>query len=105
MRGKKDNVDDGVNADDADVHINDDLAQYFFGPRPARAGFVGMRGKKEDESLYEKRAGFVGMRGKKAPTFFPYWLVHQTSQMGSDSGLEPSKARRASSGFVGMRGR
>ena len=71
-----------------------------------RAGFVGMRGKKSDDLF--KRAGFVGMRGKKsvpaASQLFspaqrldfdkwPYYLIPYAS-----------KSRRATSGFVGMRG-
>ncbi len=44
MRGKKDNSDDSLGADD--LNLNEDLVQFIFGPRPARAGFVGMRGKK-----------------------------------------------------------
>jgi len=101
MRGKKANND----LDDLSVNDEDNMQHYFFGPRPARAGFVGMRGKKEDESLYDKRAGFVGMRGKKASDFFPFWfLPQQQSHLGADA-LEPSKMRRANSGFVGMRGR
>ena len=67
-----------------------------------------MRGKKsfddnEDHFNLLKRAGFLGMRGKKnnIATFlrnhqfesWPYYLIPYAS-----------KSRRANSGFVGMRG-
>jgi hypothetical protein len=56
MRGKK--FSNNFEAEAADeASEDDDMAQYYFGPRPARAGFVGMRGKKADEHLYDKRAG------------------------------------------------
>merc|ERR1711879_443561 len=73
-----------------------------------RAGFVGMRGKKDqedNEALFyapliedaaSKRAGFVGMRGKKGKNYWPsYWF--STPNLDRES--------RGNSGFVGMRGR
>lgn len=107
MRGKKAY---DSNELDASEELNDELAAdiqpFYFGPRETRAGFVGMRGKKADENtVYDKRAGFVGMRGKKASDYYPFWfLPRQESHLISEA-IEPSKARRASSGFVGMRGR
>ena len=75
-----------------------------------RAGFVGMRGKKSMENLYQdmydtdpsfpevKRSGFVGMRGKKS------------SSRNSDvedlyEVTDPMYFMEKRAGFVGMRGK
>ena len=72
MRGKKAFNNDLEASEEGQ---EDYTGPYYFGPRASRAGFVGMRGKKEDENTYDKRAGFVGMRGKKASAadYFPFW--------------------------------
>lgn len=66
-------------------------------PKRAPSGFLGMRGKKEDEiaDIYDKRApsgsGFLGMRGKK-----------ESQNLIADESLFD---KRAPSGFLGMRGK
>ena len=68
-----------------------------------RAGFVGMRGKKdvdyhylfEDPAEFHKRSGFVGMRGKKAEADEAAQELEDLSNI----------YKRASSAFVGMRGK
>jgi hypothetical protein len=73
MRGKKAYNNNYINDLEASEEGQEDYpGPYYYNPRPSRAGFVGMRGKKEDENTYDKRAGFVGMRGKKAD-YFPFW--------------------------------
>ena len=71
-----------------------------------RAGFVGMRGKKNLENLWndlydtepmypeQKRSGFVGMRGKKSEPSDEAFNV-----------AEPMFFTEKRAGFVGMRGK
>jgi len=79
-----------------------------------RAGFVGMRGKKEAglmEDMYEndpdilyesKRQGFVGMRGKKSS--LPDSEAVEAAELYAVPGLDPDRYFKRA-GFVGMRGK
>lgn len=99
-----------------------------------RAGFVGMRGKKEDSNLEDlimdlysqdpelfeetKRSGFVGMRGKKDEIYdkragFVGMRGKKSSQLPRRYEYSwpsfwsynlPRESRGSSSGFYGMRG-
>ena len=64
-----------------------------------RAGFVGMRGKKDEDLYPYKRAGFVGMRGRRADA---EW--EQAIMALKRAGFVGMRGKK-SSGFVGMRGR
>merc|ERR1711973_450049 len=80
-----------------------------------RAGFVGMRGKKEAglmEDMYEndpdilyesKRQGFVGMRGKKALPDSESDAA-EAADLYAVPGLDPDRYFKRA-GFVGMRGK
>merc|ERR1711860_97775 len=90
------------------VYASLEVTEAAFMDDKRASGFVGMRGKKDQEDqedLYyapieaaSKRAGFVGMRGKKSKNYWPsFWYA---------PALNHRETRGSSaSGFVGMRGR
>ena len=104
-----------------DINSLEETAFY-----PKRAGFVGMRGKKDDDAWEDaddeviKRAPFQGMRGKKDPEWDAYGFYKRAPFQGmrgkKDTALPYSlylhslakaaaAANQKRAGFVGMRGK